>query len=340
MHEWVVLIGRFQPPHLPHLELVRFAFKQGEKLIIVLGSDNKARDTMNPFTSAQRAEMIRSCLTADENKRVEFIYAKDFESNNMWLAAVQRAIDDVTGGSSDVKLVGHKKDASSFYLKMFPQWGDYIESGLNSDISATKVRSNLFRKDKITIKPMLPPAVYDYVCNWMDTAEYERLHDEYHEILDAEAKQVGSEHPIISVCTDAIVMCSGHVLVVKRGGKYGRGLIAWPGGYIRVDQALFDSCLRELKEETGLALSKEELKKYLVDKDVFDEPRRDLRGRVITHAYCFNLPDGPLPWVKGMDDADKAWWMTINDFHVNEPKFFADHYRIGCRFVNRSYEKK
>jgi len=77
MHEFGVVIGRFQPFHNAHLDLVRFALKEAQKLIIVLGSVNAARDTMNPFSGEQRCSMIRNSLSAEENGRVEFIYAKD-----------------------------------------------------------------------------------------------------------------------------------------------------------------------------------------------------------------------------------------------------------------------
>ena len=335
MHEFGVVIGRFQPFHNAHLDLVRFALKEAQKLVIVLGSVNAARDTMNPFSGEQRCSMIRNSLSKEENERVEFVYAKDYQSNNMWLAAVQSAIDSITGGSCDVKLVGHKKDASSFYLKLFPQWGDYIESGISSDLDATKVRENLFRQGKIDIKNQVPKAVYDFLSSWMETPEFKRLHGEYQDIENEHAAWADAPYKPTFVTTDAIVICSGHVLTVKRGGKYGKGLLAWPGGYIKVDEYIIDSCIRELKEETGIKIPDAELKKYIKDKDVFDNPRRDLRGRVITHAFCFVLPDGPLPKVKGMDDAEDAGWITIHEFHCREMEFFADHYKMGCRFVDK-----
>jgi len=335
MHEFGVVIGRFQPFHNAHLELVRFALKQAQKLVIVLGSANAARDTMNPWSSTQRAEMVRACLSSEENLRVEFVHAKDYQSNNMWLASVQSAIDDITGGSCDIKLIGHKKDATSFYLKLFPQWGDYVESGVSSELDATSVRDNLFRQDKVDVKKMVPLPVFNIIEAWMATPEFQRLHGEYEDIQNEHAAWLGAPYKPTFVTTDAIVICSGHVLVGRHGGKYGKGLIAWPGGYINADEYIIDSCIRELREETKLKVTTEDLKKSIIDKEVFDSPRRDQRGRVITHAFCFKLPDGALPKVVGSDDMAKAWWMTIHEFHRREEEFFADHYKMGCRFVDR-----
>ena len=336
MHEFGIYIGRFQPFHNAHLETVRFALKQTKQLIIVIGSSNQAKDIKDPWDEQSRELMIKSCLSEEENMRVRFVHAEDYYYNDLlWVTAVQRDIDEITGGSRDVKLIGHKKDASSFYLKMFPQWGEYLETDVHMDIDATKVRELLFCQDKIGIKHLVPPTVYDILISWMKGDEFQRLHEEYQDVLQDKEAWRGSPYQPIFVTTDAIVICSGHVLVVRRRGKYGRGLIALPGGYVNPGERLIDSCIRELKEETGIKVDKSELRKTYVDSDVFDHPRRDLRGRVITHAHCFKLSDGELPKVKGMDDADRAWWMQLNHADVNKSKFFSDHYHILKRFVNK-----
>jgi len=279
--------------------------------------------------------MIRSCLTADENQRVELILARDYLYNNLlWVAAVQKDIDEVTGGSRDIKLIGHKKDASSFYLKLFPQWGEHIESGdLDQVGDGTKIRECIFRKDLITVKSMLPVPVHELVKTYMATPEFQRLHDEFQEVIDDKAAWRGAPYQPIFVTTDAIVLCSGHCLVVRRKGRYGKGLIALPGGYVNANETLLDSCIRELKEETGIKIDSSTLKTLVKETKVFDHPDRDLRGRVITHAFCIKLPDGELPKVKGMDDADKAWWASIRDIQASESKFFADHFHVINSFV-------
>ncbi len=336
MHKFGVVIGRFQPFHSSHLELVRFALKESENLIVVLGSDNQASTIANPWSSEQRSQMIRSALTPEENKRVEILRAKDYlYNNNLWVTAVQEMINNVASGSDDIKLIGHEKDRSSFYLKLFPQWGAHLEFESTERLDGTSIREALFRKDTITIKPRLPKPVYEYLVEFMKTPEYDRLYDEFHQVLSDKAEWEGSPYQPTFVTTDAVCIASGHILVVRRGGKYGKGLIALPGGYIKATEKILTSCIRELKEETEINLDKAELKKLIIDSDVFDHPHRDLRGRVITHAFCFRLPDGKLPRVKGADDADKAWWMPLRDVAQNEPEFFADHYHIINRFIYR-----
>lgn len=336
MHEFGVLIGRFQPFHVAHLELVHFGLRQAQTLVIGVGSSNQSPDTRNPWSFDERQAMVRSCLTVEENQRVKFARLEDYYYNNLrWVAGVQKAISDHVGASKDIKLIGHRKDASSFYLNLFPQWGPHLEPGVHMDVDATKVRNLMFTQDKIGIKHLLPSPVFEGVSAWMTTEEFKRLHDEQHHIWEEQAKWVGAEYAPTFTTVDAVCICSGHILVVRRGGKYGRGQIALPGGYLDVKRAetLQQGSIRELKEETAIKLSKQDLSALVVDRDTFDHPLRDLRGRVITHAFCFKLPDGELPKVKGSDDADKAWWMPINDVNNNRMRFFSDHWHIIDRFV-------
>src|SRR3970282_1906733 len=46
-----LLIGRFQPFHLGHIEALRFALSQVDNLWIGIGSSNKPTEKNNPFTA-------------------------------------------------------------------------------------------------------------------------------------------------------------------------------------------------------------------------------------------------------------------------------------------------
>jgi len=54
-----LIIGRFQPPHLTHMETFEFAKKQGiDKLIVVKGSADKYRIPRHPFTPEECIDML------------------------------------------------------------------------------------------------------------------------------------------------------------------------------------------------------------------------------------------------------------------------------------------
>ena len=58
-----IIIGRFQPFHNGHLELVLKALEDyTDDLIIFIGSAQKSRTNRNPFTYFERSVMIREVL--------------------------------------------------------------------------------------------------------------------------------------------------------------------------------------------------------------------------------------------------------------------------------------
>jgi bifunctional NMN adenylyltransferase/nudix hydrolase len=342
MHEFGVFIGRFQPFHNAHFEAVKFALTKVKKLIVVLGSASQAKTIKNPWSSDERIMMILSCFSDEERQRFDFVTAKDYLYNdNLWLTAVQEEISELTEGEKDIVLIGHRKDRSSFYLSLFPQW-EFIETGdLHRGIDATRVRNLYFSCDLVGIKHLVPQPVHEILKHDMmedsthPRAEFIKLKEEFQHISEYKEMWKSAPFPPTFVTVDAVVIKSGHVLVVRRKGHPGKGLIALPGGFVNHNELIIDSCLRELKEETSIKLSREELLASLRDQRVFDHPNRSLRGRTITHAYCFNLGHGPLPKVKGDDDADKAWFMPLRDVFAKEESFFEDHFHVISHFAHK-----
>ena len=345
-----VFIGRLQPLHNAHLAVIQLALSEVDHLIIVLGSACQAKTIKNPWTTDEREAMIRACFPCGDNDRISIVAAKDYLYNdNLWLTALQSSLSNVTVKGTDewgvadrvydlddcsVLLYGHDKDRSTFYLHLFPKWS-FREVGSFGDIDATKVREYFFRRDSLDLKKVLPEPVFERLKGEIGTPEYERLYDEFRHIADYKAMWSSSPFPPVFVTTDAVVIKSGHILVVRRRGYPGKGLLALPGGFLRQDEQVTDGCLRELKEETQIKLPKDELRKRIVDEKVFDHPARSLRGRTITHASCFDLGAGPLPKVKGDDDAEKAFWMPLRDVMRREEEFFEDHFHIINYFVNK-----
>ena len=129
------------------------------------------------------------------------------------------------------------------------------------------------------------------------------------------------------VTVDAVVVQSGHVLMVERKARPGKGLLALPGGFVNPDEKLVDACLRELREETRLKVPLPVLKGSIKSLQVFDDPFRSERGRTITHACYLELqPNKELPKVKGGDDAKHAMWVPLAD--LNPAHIYEDHYFI------------
>jgi len=125
-----------------------------------------------------------------------------------------------------------------------------------------------------------------------------------------------------------VVICSEHILLIKRGGYPGHGLWALPGGFLEQKEWVREGLIRELQEETSIELSFEQLQQYLVKTQVFDHPTRAQVGRVITHAGLFQVPGNTLPKIKANDDAAMAKWFPLKEFWEMSDQMHDDHYEI------------
>jgi len=348
-YDFAVFIGRMQPPHKGHIERIKTCLDLAEKTIIVLGSHRAARNIKNPWTVLEREMMIRNCFDLKEQERLIFTSVADhYYNDNVWVADVQEKVNEAVGDARDpekgkyprIVLVGCMKDSSSYYLELFPQWAKEI-GGNSNTLNATDARNMYFDMKLSSLeafKSMLETPVVEFLDMWKKTYSdlFNKLSDEWAHIQEYKEMWSSTPYPVTFSTTDVVVVKSGHVLMVRRKMKYGKGLLALPGGFIKQELSVIDSALEELKEETRIKVSKDVLLRSLKDEKVFDYPGRSLRGRTITHAYYFELPaGGELPYVKGDDDAEKALWIPITELFSRADEIFEDHLHI----VNYFYSK-
>lgn len=338
----LTFIGRFQPVHIGHIEVITTALSQAQFVTILIGSSNQPRTSKNPWTYLEREDMIMESLAEIDPAYCSRVIIKPLHdqkyNDQRWASDVQNlvkeAADDVvirTVGAIDprkikIGLIGHSKDESSYYLKMFPQWS-MVEHAMNEDVSATDLRRLMFEgKSTRFLAGVLPPHVYQVIEAFKKTKEYEVLQREYDMLKAYKKAWEAAPYAPTFVTTDAVVVQSGHVLLIERDAAPGEGLWAMPGGFLNQGEWIEDGVIRELREETKLKVPEPVLKGSIKHRGVFDRPDRSLRGRTITHAYLIELPAGPLPPVKGSDDARKARWWPINE--ITEDVMFEDHYHI------------
>ncbi|MFC4452612.1 bifunctional nicotinamide-nucleotide adenylyltransferase/Nudix hydroxylase [Deinococcus sonorensis] len=328
-----VYIGRFEPPHLAHLAVMQEALQDVQKLIVVLGSARSARSTKNPFTAEERQELISDMLheAGVARSRVLFAQVRDYYYNeSLWLSEVQSGVAAHVRGSSDVALIGHYKDESSYYLRSFPAW-EFLPTHVVSPLSATGVRRAYFEDELEATREMLPPSVDRFLSAFRQTPEFAALQAEYRYLKQYRAAWASAPYAPIFVTTDAVITRSGHVLLVRRAGQPGQGRLAMPGGFLEPSETLLTSCLREVHEETGL--SPATLEGRLRAQAVFDYPDRSLRGRTVTHAFHFELGLGQLPTLNAGTDAADAFWMPLSEALAQPEAFFEDHHAIIEHFV-------
>ena len=286
--------------------------------------------------------MIAGSFTAEEAERLVILPLEDrLYNNTAWVEQVQETVDEIVEERHDfasdprIGLIGLNKDNTSYYLKLFPQWGS-IEVKGPADCAATELREALFADDdgawRAGSARFLPANVAAQLNAFRGQDDYRRILEEYRFIRGYHESWANAPYEPVFVTTDAVVVQAGHVLLIERGSRPGKGLLALPGGYLGTSETIEESMLRELREETRIRVPDPVLRGSIVGAPkVFDEPHRDPRGRFITHAFLLALTprreEGfKLPKVKGSDDAVTAHWRPLAE--CRRADMFLDHYDI------------
>lgn len=333
-YDIVVFIGRFQPPHIGHMQVCESALAQSDRLLILTGSANRPATPSNPWSAYERKTMLTAALR-DFNLDVDRVIIRPLNdqtyNDQKWVESVQ----STTAAELDrlglidnprVGIIGHDKDDTSYYLKMFPQW-ELISHDMNEVVHATDIRKMLFEQYNTKyLTGIVPPSVADMLVQFKTTPTYTNLVDHYTQVKQIRAKWDGSPYEPMFITVDAAVIQSGHILLVTRKANPGRGLLALPGGYLNPKEYIVDGMIRELREETRLKVPSPVLKGSIKSTRVFDAPNRSDRGRIVTHAFLIELPPGELPKVKGSDDAAHASWYPLSELKAEN--FFEDHWDV------------
>ena len=172
--DYAVFIGRFEPFHNAHRSVIDKALSLADKVIVLIGSANKPRSTKDPFFVDERVVMIRSAFDEPAASRLRFAPLRDFpHSDDRWMREVQQQVAALIVGENallnapapapgrsqdgalpsgdgglppggpkiSVALIGHFKDSSTDYLRMFPQW-TLVEAPNHQQRNATELRNS------------------------------------------------------------------------------------------------------------------------------------------------------------------------------------------------------
>jgi bifunctional NMN adenylyltransferase/nudix hydrolase len=275
---------------------------------------------------------------------------------------VNRVVDEGGWKNVEITIIGSDRDDTTWYVHAFPQWKQRLFAKVpdGKDLSATAIR-NLYFGDSMWIIGVwprvlendfeIPASTATFLKEFALTAAYAQLVREYDNAEDYKAAWAVAPYPPVFVTTDAVVIQSGHLLVIVRGALPGEGLWALPGGFLAGRERLKTNAVKEVMEETGIRLADgkraEELTKALLEKAIvaqqtFDDPDRSSRGRTITTAFLIRLDDTkPLPKVHGMFapledtggvegvvETTNAMWVPISEARNRREMWFEDHWSI------------
>jgi bifunctional NMN adenylyltransferase/nudix hydrolase len=335
-YQFSVFIGRFQPFHKGHLFNIQEALSISNKLILVIGSANRARTIKNPFTFDERKTMIYSDLKnngIDISKVIIEPVVDYFYEETAWEDDVKKAVSLHSCLGDKVAIVGHDKDSSSYYLKSFPSW-DYVSTENYDGLNATNLRNDLWTMQFHKLNTYLvnnknEKGTAEFLNKFILSNKFSELVKEYEYIQQYKKSWQNTPFPAVFVTVDAVIIHKESILLIQRKNLPGKGLWAMPGGFIDKGERIKDAIIRELNEETQINVTSAQLHENLLEIKVYDYPDRSARGRTITHVGLFDLSClSERPQVNAADDANEAKWFSINDFQFIASDMMDDHFQI------------
>lgn len=338
-----VFIGRFQPFHLGHATVVQRMAQECQHVILVLGSSNRHRSVKNPLSFQQRKTMIHTWWYHEVGlhmSRLSVVPAPDnLYKDWSWKANVVKNVENaipVGVDNTNIYLYGHMKDDSSYYLNLFPEWKP-VRVQMVHDIHATGIRQSLFESGIVSEYKCLPRTVAEYLRMMKkEDKGFQDLQEEWEFYHDEGKKFASYPYPetLNFVCSDAVVVCQGHILMVKRKHAPGKNTWALPGGFKNGNETFLDACVRELKEETNIRVPEKVLRGSIKSNSMFDSTRRTIGIPRVTMAYYIEIApnfDGSLPEVRPASDAGDARWIPFAEAMTQD--LFDDHLDIIRWFI-------
>jgi nicotinamide-nucleotide adenylyltransferase len=107
-----LFLGRFQPFHNGHMEVIKEIRPGAESFIIVIGSAQESHTLDNPFTAGERYGMIKKSLVDENLNGVDIIPISDLNRYSLWVNYVETFVPTfdtiVTNNSITQRLFGEK----------------------------------------------------------------------------------------------------------------------------------------------------------------------------------------------------------------------------------------
>lgn len=162
-------IMRIQPLHFGHLQLIQKMMNEMDTVIIGIGSIQESNTINNPFTAAQRREMLKKVLKLGNKSNVKILELSDIGTVNKvaWATHVLGVIAGKNLPKPTHYYAGSKHDGS-WFESLNTEFGDgFIDvinlNRINSNLmSGTDIRKSLIDGSHDWID-YVPPILIDFI---------------------------------------------------------------------------------------------------------------------------------------------------------------------------------
>jgi cytidyltransferase-like protein len=157
-----VLIGRFQPLHWGHIDVLRKVFLFHRHIHIILGSSNMAQTVKNPWDTKTRQGFFHDFISHSPcigpKPALSFSYLPDYPTDTEWFDALYSILDTLYKPT----IYAFPKDASCEYLYHIRTPVVLFHSLIA--LNATDIRQHM--SQNIHIKTLVPS------CLWSNLQKY------------------------------------------------------------------------------------------------------------------------------------------------------------------------
>ena len=155
-------IGRFQPYHNGHHNVVQRIAEEVDELVLGIGSAGDSHSQHDPFTAGERIMMITKSLV-DSDLVTYAVPIEDLDRNSVWVSHVQSMSPDFDVAYSNNPLVIRLFEEAGVEVRQSPMYDRHVLEG-------TEVRDRMIAGDDW--ESLVPDAVVEVV---KETGGLERI---------------------------------------------------------------------------------------------------------------------------------------------------------------------
>jgi len=323
-----VYIGRFQPFHNGHLNSIKSALQKSHRLILVLGGAYLSPSIRGPWSIEERIQMIKNCLTKQQLNRIDFVYVRDrLYCEQLWIQNVKGELAKLIDTNLPIAIIGHEKDSSSYYLKVFPQW-DFLETGNFKGINATDIRKSYFlSKNLKSAYDKTPKSISNWLKNYRKKNAFKIIKEKYIYIQKMLSNdKLNMNNDVFNV----FIVCNNYVLLLKSKQTLRKYLFSMP----EIEELNQNDPKNSILSEIIFKNSNNKLNFELLNHRIFDYSGRYPIGVQKSNTFYFKLNHENLPVVLPGKNSEHVEWILLDDIHLLENQIYSDHFQIMSWFLN------